>query len=272
LPIKNKMNQEKISLFIDQIQSQGRYSFNLEEIIQKTRQIERAVRRALERQQQRSRIVLVSRGFYVIVPLEYRESGILPPEWFIHHLMAHLSLPYYVGLLSAAALHGAAHQRPQEFQVLIEKQLRPILVKGLSIRFFMKKNLDVSSGTVQIKTETGFLKASGPELTALDLIKYPVGSGGLGNIATILLELAEKISADELILIAHKERSFVYIQRLGYLLDHLGFASKTESLAHWLFKQKAYPVLLDPAQTRGESSFNKKWKLFENQIIEAESL
>jgi predicted transcriptional regulator of viral defense system len=136
----------------------------------------------------------------------------------------------------------------------------------------MKKNLDVSSGTIQIKTETGFLKASGPELTALDLIKYPIASGGLGNIATILLELAEKIRPDELILIARKEKSFVYIQRLGYLLDHLGFASKTESLTQWLLKQKPHPVLLDPAQSKGESSFNKKWKLFENQIIEAESL
>lgn len=272
MPIRNKMNQEKINFFIDQIQSQGRYSFTLEEIIQKTGQIERSVRRALERQQQRGRIVLVSRGFYVIVPLEYKESGILPPEWFIHHLMTHLNLPYYVGLLSAAALHGAAHQRPQEFQVVTDKQLRRIQAKGLSIRFFVKKNLDVSFGTVQIKTETGFLKASSPELTAFDLIKYPAASGGLGNIATILLELAEKIRRDELLLIARKEKSFVYIQRLGYLLDHLGFESKTESLARWIFKQKACPVLLDPAQSRSESLFNKKWKLFENQIIEAESL
>jgi len=266
------MNQEKISLFVDQIQSQGRYSFGLKEIIDKTGQIERTVRRTLERQQQRGRIVLVSRGFYVIIPLEYKESGILPPEWFIHDLMAHLNLLYYVGLLSAAALHGAAHQRPQEFQVLTEKQLRPILVKGLSIRFFVKKNLDVSFGTIQIKTETGFLKASGPELTAIDLIKYPIASGGLGNIATILLELAEKISADQLILIARKEKSFVYVQRLGYLLDNLGFESKTVSLAQWLIKQNAYPVLLDPAQSKEKSSFNKKWRIFENQIIEVESL
>jgi predicted transcriptional regulator of viral defense system len=81
---------------------------------------------------------LIREGFYVIVPLEYASSGILPPEWFIDELMKFLRQPYYVGLLSAAAIHGAAHQQPQEFHVVIPEALRSIkehLPENLEIRW-----------------------------------------------------------------------------------------------------------------------------------------
>jgi len=267
-----KMKHEKVGLFIDQLQSRGKYSFSIQEVLNKTKQPARTVRRTLERLQKKGRIVLVSRGYFAIIPLEYKESGVLPAEWFIHQLMDYLRLPYYVGLLSAAALHGAGHQRPQEFQVIIGKQLRPIQAKGLRIRFFVKKNLDLSLGIDRVKTETGYIMVSSPELTSLDVLKYFNAAGGLDNIATVVSELGEKINSNKLLKVASKEKSLVYIQRLGYLLDHLGFESKAKALAQWLSGKKARPVLLDPAQKKEKSLFNKKWKLFENQTIEAELL
>ena len=269
---EGKMKHEKVGLFVDQLQSHGKYSFPIKDVLHKTKQPLRTVRRSLERLQQKGRIVLVTRGFYVVVPLEYKESGILPAEWFINQLMNFLKLPYYVGLLSAAALHGAAHQRPQEFQVIIRRQLRPLLVNGLRIRFFVKKNLDLSSGIVQAKTETGYIRVSGPELTAIDLMKYSKAVGGLDNIATVIAELGEKISGDHLDRVVRKEKSLVFIQRLGYLLDRLGFEAKTDAVVRWLLGKKARPVLLDPTQKKGKFPLNKRWKLFENQKIEADLL
>jgi len=266
------MKHEKVGLFIDQLQSRGKYSLSIQEVLNKTKQPPRTVRRALERLQQKGRISLVTRGFYAIVPLEYKESRVLPVEWFIHQLMDYLGLNYYVGLLSAAALHGAAHQRPQEFQVFIRKQLRPVRVDGLRIRFLVKKNLDLSLGIVQIKTETGYILVSSPELTSIDLLEYSNSVGGLNNIATVIAELGERINVDALLKVARKEKSLVFIQRLGYLLDHLGFEAKTDGLLRWLSGQKTHPVLLDPAQKKGKSLLNKKWKLFENQKIEPELL
>ena len=38
-------------------------------------------------------------------------------------MMAHLHRGYYVALLTAAAMHGAAHQAPQSFQVITEKDV-----------------------------------------------------------------------------------------------------------------------------------------------------
>lgn len=58
------------------------------------------------------------RGFYVVIPIQYQLQGIVPPNYYIDELMTHVGKPYYVGLLSAAAMYGAAHQRPMLTQVM----------------------------------------------------------------------------------------------------------------------------------------------------------
>jgi hypothetical protein len=42
--------------------------------------------------------------------------GIVPPEFYIDDLMKHLTRPYYVSLLNAAAFYGAAHQNRKFFR------------------------------------------------------------------------------------------------------------------------------------------------------------
>ena len=52
------------------------------------------------------------KGFYVVIPPHYAAKGIVPPVYYIDQLMDYLRRPYYICLLSAAELLGAAHQRP----------------------------------------------------------------------------------------------------------------------------------------------------------------
>lgn len=74
-----------------------------------------AVKKALQRAKQKKGIALIRKEFYIIVPPEYRQLGILPPVLFIADLMRFLNRNYYTGLLNAAVFYGAAHQQPQEF-------------------------------------------------------------------------------------------------------------------------------------------------------------
>ncbi len=60
----------------------------------------------------------VYKGFYVIVPIQYAAKRIVPPIYYIEQLMSFLKKPYYICLLNAAELLGAAHQRPQKFSVM----------------------------------------------------------------------------------------------------------------------------------------------------------
>jgi hypothetical protein len=80
------------------------------------------------------------RGFHVIVPPEYRRLGCLPADQFIPELMKHLEQPYYVALLSAARYHGAAHQKPRIFSVLVAKNRPPIACGAVRVPFDARNN------------------------------------------------------------------------------------------------------------------------------------
>jgi hypothetical protein len=65
-------------------------------------------------------VLQIRQGFYVIIPPKYSKSGTLPLYLFIDDLMKSLDKPYYVSLLSVAALHGAAYQQPMGYTVITQ--------------------------------------------------------------------------------------------------------------------------------------------------------
>jgi predicted transcriptional regulator of viral defense system len=85
--------------------------------------------------------------------------------------MRSLGTPYYIGLQSAAALYGAAHQQVQQLQIVTPRQERHIDRPGLSIRFFRKQNFDATPLRSH-KGHSGMLPVSTPEATAIDLVRY----------------------------------------------------------------------------------------------------
>lgn len=184
---------------------------------------------------------------YVIVPPQFRSWGAPPPPWYIDNLMRHEGRPYYVDLLKAAELHGASHQAVMEFQVVTDKRLPKIRAGRSAIAFYYRKEMDdVAVGLVDHKTDTGNMKVSSPELTALDLLRYPHASGGVDHIATVLADLGERLDGRKLArLSAAFERSVV--QRLGYLLGGGRPAVSTDALYEALLRRGPVPwVELEP--------------------------
>ena len=190
---------------------------------------------AAERLQRRNALLNPRQGFYVVVPPQYASWGAPPPAWYIDALMRREGHAYYVGLLKAAELHGATHQAVMEFQVVTAKRLPRIRAGRSMIVFYFRRDMEaVTAGTEDRKTDTGTMRVSSAALTALDLLRYPQASGGMDNIATVLSDLGRKIDRVQLaVLSVVVERPVV--QRLGYLLDHLGHDDLTgpmrESLA-----------------------------------------
>ncbi|MBW2258752.1 MAG: type IV toxin-antitoxin system AbiEi family antitoxin domain-containing protein [Deltaproteobacteria bacterium] len=136
-----------------------------------------AAHATLARLLRKGRIASPYRGFYVIVPPEYRSLGCLPAEQFVDQLMTWLQFvdqlmtwlrePYHVGLLTAAAYHGAAHQRPQRTQVIVARSRRRIRCGSVQVDFITRH--DMSSTPTQIhNTRAGHLLVSTPEATALE--------------------------------------------------------------------------------------------------------
>jgi predicted transcriptional regulator of viral defense system len=261
-----------LSEYVDYLQSQGEYIFTQKIAKEKLGCSDSAIRIAANRLINKKRIIKLRYTFYLIIPLEYQTLGAPPPTWYIDALMLHHHQPYYVALLSAAALHGAAHQQPQVFQVITNKPLRPITIGRAKINFIVKKNLQ-KTPTTKIKTPTGHMNVSTPESTTFDLVHYIAQAGYLNNVATMLVELAEKIDPNKL-LIAAKNETLTIVQRTGYLFTRYtahANSNITQPLLQWLKKQKIHPApLRNDKPINKNTSKNHEWQIYENETVEAD--
>lgn len=190
----------------------------------------RSLHAGLSRLRRQGRMFSPARGLYVAVPPQYRSWGVVPAQWWIDAMMTHLGRGYYVGLLTAAAIHGAAHQAPQVFQVVVDRQLADRDLNRVRLRFHVSNALPAlpDGAIARVTTETGSMAVSSPELTAIDLAATPTLSGGLDNVATVLDELGEL----DTVLLA--EIGGLYpratVRRLGWLLDEIVGADDLEAL------------------------------------------
>lgn len=267
---QNSDKQQSLPSYILDLQSRGRYWFAKEQAIHDLQINDLSFKQAVSRLVKKRKIVRIKRDFFVIVPPEYYHLGTLPAEWFIDAWMSYSKRQYYVALLSAAALYGAAHQQPQEFQVMVDKTLPPIRVGKLSIRYFNKKNV-LKIPTQKIKTNTGYIKVSSPEATAFDLIQYMNSSGGLGNIATVLSELSEKINPNMLVETAENINiELPFAQRLGFILDKIGKKQISTPLNNWVLNKRPRYVLLCTGRGIEQSIKDFKWKILVNDVIEVD--
>ena len=267
---KQHFEGDKLSELVDSYQVNGRYILTREHALGALGVSDEALKKAARRLVAKRRLAVPRRGFFVIVPVEYREAGALPPSWFIDDLMKFLRHPYYVGLLSAAALHGAAHHQPQEFQVVTDKQLRGMAAGRARIRFFRKLHLE-RTPTMEMKTETGAMRVATPEATALDLLRYLEGAGHLGNVATVLAELAEKMEAERLAHVARIENELPTAQRLGYVLEQVGARDTASSLAAWIEERRPRFVPLRPDRSVRRAAKDARWRVLVNEKVEAET-
>lgn len=255
--------------YIRNLASSGRYSFTSHEARAALSVSAAAAKLALHRLTRQGEIASPARGFYVVVPPEYRSLGCLPADQFIPALMQRAGLSYYAGLLTAAQYYGAAHHRPQEFQVMLAKQRRPIHCGQVRVAFFVRKRLrDVALQS--FNTPRGPIQVSAPEATALDLVGYQDRVGGLDHVVTILSELAEQIDPQKLA-VAARTAPLPWAQRLGHLLEQAGAAEKTVALKSHVKSAARETVALLPGARADEARRDAEWKLIINADAEAEA-
>lgn len=262
-------NAPRIRNLVADLVAGGRYHFTSSELRAALDVSPEAARQALSRLAAKGEIASPARGFYVIVPPEYRRLGCLPADQFIPALMEHRNARYYVGLLSAAQYHGAAHHRPQEFQVVLERNRPAIVCGAVKVAFFARRNLAaVRVGT--FNNPRGTVVVSTVEATAIDLVGYMRRAGGLDRVAGVLSELGDDIDPERLVE-ASKSASILWAQRLGYLLDHVGAGDKAELLREYVQQRGRNFTKLLPGAPADGALRSKDWRLYVNASIEADA-
>lgn len=262
--------------YLDHLRSQGKRYFTFEQAIQDLKASISSLKSGLYRMKKEGKLISPAKGLYVIVPPEHRPRGSIPAEELVPILMKYLQADYYVSILSAAAFHGAAHQKSARFQIVTNKRIHhPIEFGQVKLELIYKKclsNLPLQDFTVS----TGYLKVASPELVALDLLTYSIRAGGLNHIATVLTELVEAINVEKLIKLAEQIGEKAWLQRLGFILERIDpmNGEKTllliERLQEYLNgKISAFIPLASELPKTGFPRI-KKWLIIENTDIESD--
>ena len=254
----------------------GRYIFTKEDVINLgVHNNKDSLKKALYRAQEKGVIMSPWQNFYVAIPMEYRLKGEVPPSFYIDHLMRFVGRDYYVSLLSAAMLNGAGHQRAMAFQVTVQgKQIRSAVKNGTLLDFNLRKKIPLAYIN-KVKVQTGYMNASSPELTALDLVSQEEKVGGLSRVAEVLIELAERMKWDESKLALLDYFNAPIVQRLGYMLDLIEETELADSLMQLARQAGKIVRKVRLKQSKPETEdmeTNKKWKIIVNQEIETDEI
>ena len=218
----------------------------------------------------------VHSGFYVKIPVQYSLRGIVPPYYYIDQLMRHLGRPYYISLLSAAQLFGAAHQVPQGVCVFTTRPAMSLsTTKNPDVFWGYRKTIPLEL-LIQRNSETAAVNYSCPELTAIDLVQYSQYIGGLSRAATVLAELTAVTDFMKAAPSLYQIASLAAFQRLGYILDEvLEEKQQAEALFQRLTDNKSSFRWIDlsrQSKHRQTIAQNERWKIRVNAILEVDDL
>lgn len=217
---------------------------------------------------QRGAWVSPARGLWIPVPLEYRLWGAPEGIEIVDTLMRHLDVPYYVGWLSAAAMHGAAHHAPQVFQVAVGRHIRDRTVGRTTFRFAIREHV-TTVPTERRTTRSGSAAVSTREVTMLDIATDITRAGGLDNAATVLVELTEE--GFDSAALAKLSALFPATagRRIGWILENVGERDDLEPLHAVVAARPAAASQLSPTgPTTGNT--DHRWALRLNAEVEAD--
>ncbi len=270
------MKADNLTEWIKSLETKGTNTFSVEMIRDKFPDIpEQNIKNSLYRFTSKNRIVSVYKGFYVIIPPHYAARGIVPPTYYIDQLMQYIGKPYYISLLSAAEFFGAAHQRSQRFFVTtILPSTNVSKAKNRLLNWLFRKDIP-EEFLLQKNSETGTIRFSNAELTAIDLVQYENAVGGLSRVATVLNELCEQCDFSKVNNELLKFTSVSSVQRLGYILENvLEQKEQADVLYEKLvaYGKRLNYIVLSTRSNKETTLRDSRWKLNINTEIETDDI
>ena len=263
--------------FIDSRLAHGRAYFAREEALAALDHKPEALSAAITRLVKKRQLANPRHGFYLILRPEDRVAGAPDPARWIGPLMKHQGIDYRIALLRAAAFHGSSHQAAMVFQVVVPRQLRDFEIGRHRLQFLYQaqaafEQVNQPAYIDRMKSEAGYAKVAGVEITLLDCARYFHKAGGINVVAQIAKDIGAKADPRALTKLARVyENSSV--RRLGYLLERSGHMRQANALQAFVGRAKT-PVPLDPsvqpliASLAALHEKDARWKLVINESVE----
>lgn len=228
-----------------------------------------SLKRELSRLVEKNKVLNLRKEFYLIIPPRYSKLRQIPIQLYADKLFKSLNKKYYLGFYSAAKFHGASHQQSQQEYIMTDyPKIKDVSRNQIKIRFISTSTWP-KNNLIEKKSDAGVFKISSPSLTAINLIHYQNKVGGLNRMLSVIEELIEEITIDDISKLLEWYSHKSTLQRFGYLLDILGGEKeKTSLISDYLRSTKYFPVLLVPKSNQKAGKVNNKWKVDVNTILE----
>ena len=252
----------RVARLLEERQAHGKLVSALDELAKDAGLSRLAARRQFERLGSKAVQLPGRPSLLLTVPPEDRPRGAPPVAAWLHDYMRRRALHYYVGLLSAAALHGSSSQVPMAMQIIVPEPVRTFEVGRLRIEFITKRRVDRTPLSV-LPGLAAPMNVSTPAATLLDLVAFSRRVGGITRVLEIAEGLKPKLTAHELRDALHAGVSIPVMQRTGYLLEHLECPSLASILDKFLPSTCA-PVPLQAGTTANHALCIERWRVLDN--------
>jgi AbiEi antitoxin C-terminal domain len=252
----------RVARFLDDLQARGDLVVSVDEAAQQNTLSRIAARRQLERLAPRTTRLPGRPSAFLIVPPEHRLRGAPPVAAWLDEYFRAQSQRYYVGLLSAAALHGSSAQAVQVTQVLLRLPRRTIAVGKIHVDFYVKSKLEGTPLT-EIPGLPAPLAVSSPEATALDLIAFSHRLGGIERMLEVIKGLEGALTGTGVRAALRAGVPVTVLQRIGWAFEKLQFDSLADIVQRAL-PQRFPPALLQSHGRRAAGPTRKPWGIVDN--------
>jgi predicted transcriptional regulator of viral defense system len=210
-----------------------------------------------------------ARGIYRVVPAEWgpnRLPNLHPPA------LALARAPEgYLGLATAAQMHGLTTQYRYTIWVMCERPRRPVTLKddAGTVRFIRLRDQD-RFGTQEIHRLGERLIISDIEKTALDCLAYGIGQFDFSELTAIVLAAFHEGRMSVLSEYIKRMNNGPLARRFGFLLEAANVTIATKLLKVLrAFPAPATPIKLNSARpTSAADAIDRVWGVAVNERIE----
>lgn len=205
-------------------------------------------------------LIQISRGKYLIVPLEAGIRSEYTEHEFI--IASHLVDPYYVGYWSALNYHGMTEQMPMTVYVATTKRREDRKILNTRYRFITLVNKKFFGYQAENISHTK-INISSMEKTISDCLDHPEYCGGVSETCKSLWNARKQVSWEKIVDYGIKMGNSAILKRLGFLLEVLQIRISSEVRKKITENLKKGYVMLDPLEAR-EGSYSTQWGLVVN--------
>jgi len=254
---------------LTEITRQGKRIFTYDDAVKSYGSSNRRLRELLSTLVKRGWLQRLEKGKYLILPFE----AVREREWTEHEFIIASSLiePYYIGFRSALNYYGYTEQISRTvFVVSTSRKLKSSLdISGVTYRFVYMSESKFF-GARQISIDGYQVNVSEPEKTIVDCLDRQRYCGGISEVAKALWYGRDELDFVKMAEYSRRNGNRAASQRLGYLVEMLGFKAK-----------KAVDILLQslssrytPLDTLSESKgkYAERWKIIvnvpENELLQ----